>query len=152
MADEDTEREIARIVRDLQARLVASGRPAFDDDAVIHLKTLIRSSVEFSIAIADAPWPPTRRDDLLALRRTTESILIHAESFENVLSIYSVLVGSHISSVRWDELRVRDIPVLCDTLFRDLRRDDQTFVYQCRRLIDLARLQCICAGLYHDAW
>jgi hypothetical protein len=138
-----------RRMREIQLSMGVSARPAFSDCDVENLQILIRLAMDFfdqvtpaSSRAEDEAW----RDDL---RYHVENALIHQDKFRAVVNVYACVVGAERSALKWEEMSK---PSLFDTYAHVYQQflDEETFEPRCRSLLDLIRIQLVCAGVFYD--
>lgn len=159
MADVDEKtrkalQEEAERVRSIVAATEEAGRAileeVFDEDDRDKLRTLIRVAVEFNDYLQSIrPWPHFPDDPFNNMTYMVDTILIHVDSFGDMVHLYGILRGSASSTVNWDAVTAGSIKKEFLTLYDEflVQRD---FLRKFRILLDLYKLQIVYAGIFFD--
>jgi RHS repeat-associated protein len=133
-------------VRTIFTPTAESAKPAFDDDDLNSLHSLISLAVEFRIYLETASRRNPERDDVIY---ACESILSRVESFMNLNNAYRVIIGSTKSELGRDVMPLNMLTSKFLVLYDEFLTEN-IFEKKCRLLLDLFKLQLVFAAISFD--
>lgn len=132
------------------APMEESARPAFDDEDIDNLRTLVRLTVSFYDYLTPASgWPGSPSGPFHDMTYMTESILIHVDEFRRTVHSYGCIVGATGSTIDWNTTNIRSIKDKFFSAYGAFVKET-TFENKCRLLLDLVKLQIVFAGAFFD--
>lgn len=167
---------MTRRVEEIQASMVKSAKPRFDESELGHLRCLVRLAVEFqdylehgSVEIArgmqqqpyvgltsaefrkdvqNASTDPFNEYDL---GYVCESILSGVDSFWDLSTTYRRSVGKTDSKIKWGMVSSREsFEAQFISMFNRFT-EEVNFESKCRLLLDLFKLQMVFVGISYNA-
>jgi hypothetical protein len=145
-----SEHDHEKTLSSIQDSMSKGARPAFDDDAIEHLRILIRIAMEFYCYLeAIPPWPYYPDNPAHNTRYKLDSVMVHMGSFSRVMNLYCVLVGWTGSTVRWDRLDAGSLKEQFLSVYASFIAAVD-FETKCRLLLDLMKLQIVFVGVLYD--
>jgi hypothetical protein len=153
--------ETKNLMQTIQASMVESSRPCFEEPGQEHLCYLIKLTMEFNDYLQHGI--PELRDlmehnqhrfdgDLLSfpesneLQYSIESIFSGIEAFCSVNAAYNVLIEATDSEIEQSIISVPWLKKKFTSTFRDFVAEPE-FKRKCRLLLDLFKMQIIFAGI-----
>jgi hypothetical protein len=122
-----------------------------DEDEMAQMRTLIRVTVEFhDFLLAIPPWPHFPDDPFHNMTYMVETILIHADSFMDMIHTYGILVGARATTIDWTTITAQSLKDRFLALYDEFLAQKH-FQKKLRALLDLYKLQIVYAGMFYDS-
>jgi hypothetical protein len=140
----------------LQNAMVAEAESTFLTTELDDIRCLIRLSTEFAQYLHHLEtgqqwgpeWPSGSDSSQLAAEYLADSVFAGITSFQSVAQAYRLLVGAHPTTLTFDESLNMNIRHEYLARYKQLLIETN-FERRCRLLLDLFKLQILCAGLIY---
>jgi hypothetical protein len=138
--------DVPIIVESIYEPMAEAGKPAFREPDLSALHAVVRLTVEFHQYLATASLEIPDKDDT---RWVCDSTIAGIKSFVHVNQLYSVLVGSMDSNLKWDFMSLESFKQRFNSIYQEFMAE-QIFEKKCRVLLDLFKLQIAFTGMCYE--
>lgn len=138
--------DFVAVVNQIYEPAAESAKPGFDEGDLRCLRSVISLTVEFHMYLDSVNVVSPNKDDLTY---ACGSIFSGIDSFVALNDSYKILEGSFESHLIWDLTSLEALKERFTTMYQEFLTE-RIFEKQCRRLLDLFKLQLVFSGMLFE--